>query len=292
MDRAREVYKVSVFSILLNVALSLLKAVCGVLFNSYALVSDAVHSLSDVFSTFVVMIGTHFANKEIDEDHNYGHQKFESVAGLVLSILLSVTAFMILESGIKRIIDIYNGQTFEAPNKYAVVVALISIVAKEFMYRHTVNVANRINSPSLKADAWHHRSDAFSSIGSLVAIIGSLMGFPICDPLASVIISLLIFKVAFDIGKESIDQVTDKAAEPSVILQIENEIAKEEAVITISSLKTRIHANKIYVDASITVDKDLTVFEGHEIAEKVHDRIEENIEDVLHVTIHVEPYIS
>lgn len=292
MDRTKEIYKVSRISIIANVLLSLFKAVCGVMFNSYALVSDSVHSLSDVFSTIVVMIGAYFSKKDVDDDHNYGHQKYESIAGLVLSMILFVTSFLIFSSGIEKIIAIINGQTSESPNKYALIGAFVSIIVKEWLYKYTVKVADRIDSPALKADAWHHRSDALSSIGTFIAIIGTMMGFAILDPLASIFIGVLIVKVGYSIALESIDQVTDKAVSAEISNNIKNAILEEEGVMSVESLKTRVHASKVYVDVSITVDKDLTVYEGHEIAERVHDKIEENFKDVLHLMVHVEPYLS
>ncbi len=292
MDRAKEIYKVSIISIIANVFLTIFKAIFGMMFNSYSLVSDALHSLSDVISTIGVIIGTTFAKKEIDEDHNYGHEKYESLAGLFLAIFLIVLSAFTLSSAVKEIVDILGGSETIPPSKFALFAAFVSIVVKEAMYRYTVAVAIRIKSPALKADAWHHRSDAFSSIASFVAIIGSMLGFAICDPIGSIIICIIIFKVGGSILKESIDQITDKAAPDELTNEIKGKILENKDVLSISEIKTRIHASKLYIDVSITVNKDITVYDSHEIAEQIHRDIEESYEDVLHMTVHVEPHLS
>ncbi len=292
MDRAKEIYKVSVISIVANVFLTIFKILFGVMFHSYSLVTDAIHSLSDVFSTIGVMIGTHFAKKEVDDDHNYGHEKYESIAGLFLGLFLLIIAGKIFLDAVSLGIEIINGVPVVRPNKYALIAALVSIIVKEAMYRYTVIVANRVKSPALKADAWHHRSDAMSSFASFIAILLSMMGFSLADPIGSIIICILIFKVSVDIMKESIDQITDKAAPDELTEAIKCKILENTGVIAISEIKTRAHASKLYVDVSITVNKDITVFDSHEIAEEIHEEIERCYEDVLHMTVHVEPDLT
>lgn len=291
MNRTKIIFKVSILSIIVNVLLTVFKIIFGVLFNSFSLVSDAIHSLSDVFSTFVVMIGAFYAKKESDDDHNYGHEKFESVAGIFLSLFLMAFAVLTLSSAVRVFFEIINNTNeYISPSKFALIAAFVSIVTKELMFRYTVNIAEKIKSPALKADAWHHRSDALSSIASFIAIIGSLIGFNICDPIGSVIICILIFKVALDILKESVNQITDKAAPSLLTESISSSILENSDVLSIVEIKTRAHASKLYVDVSITVDKNISVYEGHEIAEKIHDDIENKFEDVLHMNVHVEPH--
>ncbi len=292
MDRAKQIYRVSVISIIANVFLTIFKAVFGILFNSYSLVTDAIHSLSDVFSTIVVMVGTFFAKKEIDSDHNYGHEKYESLAGLFLGLfLLFISGKMFLDA-ILLGIKILNNIPVVKPSKYALIAALVSIIVKEVMYRYTVIIASRVKSPALKADAWHHRSDAMSSFASFVAIMLSMVGFKLADSIGSVVICALIFKVSIEIMKESIDQITDKAAPDELTEAIKCKILENSEVKSVSEIKTRAHASKLYVDVSITVDKDITVYDSHEIAEEIHIEIERCYEDVLHMTVHVEPHLS
>lgn len=290
MDRTKLIFKVSALSILANVFLTIFKAVFGIMFNSYALVSDAIHSLSDVFSTIVVIVGSFFARKDVDDDHNYGHEKYESIAGLLLAIFLAFISAIILSDAVHTLIAIIGGDVMETPNKYALIAAFVSIVVKELMFRYTVNVANKIKSPALKADAWHHRSDALSSVASFVAIILAMAGFAIADPIASFLICMFIFKVALDIFKESLDQITDKAAPSELTESIKMTILENKDVLEISEIKTRAHASKLYVDVSIQVDKNISVYDGHEIAEQIHDDIESKYEDVLHMNVHIEPY--
>ncbi len=292
MDRAKLIYKVSIISIVVNVFLTIFKALFGIFFHSYSLVSDALHSLSDVISTIVVIIGTMFAKKEIDDDHHYGHEKYESVAGLILALFLIVIAALTFSSALEEIVKIFGGEEVVRPSQFALIAAFVSIVVKEAMYRYTLAVAIKIKSPALKADAWHHRSDAFSSIASFVAIIGSMLGLSICDPIGSIIICIIIFKVAAGIMKESVDQITDKAAPNELTNEIKGKILENTNVLSISEIKTRTHASKLYIDVSITVDKDITVYDSHEIAEQIHKDIEETYEDVLHMTVHVEPHLS
>ncbi len=292
MDRTKIIFRVSIISIIANVFLTILKAVFGLMFNSFSLVSDAIHSLSDVFSTFAVMIGAFYAKKESDEDHNYGHEKYESLAGIFLALFLMVFAGYTLSGAIKSFINIIEGSNIiHTTNKFALIAALVSIIVKEIMFRFTVREANRIKSPALKADAWHHRSDALSSIASFVAILGTLVGFYWADPLGSVVICIFIFKVSADILRESVDQITDKAAPTELTESIRESILENEQVLSVVEIKTRAHASKLYVDVAITVDKNISVYDGHEIAEEIHNYIEEKYIDVLHMNVHVEPHI-
>ena len=280
-------YKVSLLSILINVFLTIIKFIAGIVSHSNALVSDAVHSLSDVLSTVVVLIGIKFSLKKADEKHPYGHERMECVAAIILTVLLFLVGFII---GYKGIISIINKNEIIIPGIFALVAAFISIVVKELMYRYTISASKKINSEALKADAWHHRSDALSSIGSLVGIIGARLGFPFLDSVASIIICLFIFKVSFDIFKDAIDKMVDKSCSKETINKIENIIKKEKKIKHIDDLKTRQFGNKYYIDVEIAVDEDITVKEGHTIAENLHDTLENKLKDVKHCMVHVNPY--
>jgi cation diffusion facilitator family transporter len=277
--------KISKITIIVNIMLSGVKLFAGILGRSGAMVADAIHSLSDVLSTIAVMIGLKLAKKPADQDHPYGHEKMEPIMAKILASILLITALLIGFNGIKSII---NGTTV-IPAKIAMYAAILSIITKEWMYRYTVKGARKIESSSLMADAWHHRSDAFSSFGTLVGVIGARMGFPILDPIASLVICVLITKVAIDIYKQAIDQLVDHCADAKTIENIKNEIEKTRGVISIDELKTRVSANRLYVDVEICVNSDLTVCEGHEIAERVHDNIENLDTRVKHCMVHVNP---
>lgn len=277
--------KTSIITIIINVVLSAIKITAGVIGKSSAMLADGVHTLSDVLTTFVVLIGLKVSSKEADQKHPYGHEKYEPVFAKLLSILLAATGLFIGYEGIKAL----RSGNIQTPGKVALIAAVISIATKEGMYWYTVKVAKKIKSLSMEADAWHHRSDAFSSIGTFVGILGARMGFRILDPIAAIIVSIFIIKVGVDLYIKSIKGLVDEAADDETIVKIKDLAFSVDGVKDIKDLKTRIFGNKIYVDIDILVDGNISVKKGHEIAEKVHDLIEYDIEDVKHCMIHVEP---
>lgn len=281
----KEGLKVSIVTLIINVLLSIIKLFAGIFGNSSAMISDAVHSISDVISTIIVIIGLKISNKEIDIEHQYGHERLENVASILLSFLLFTTGIIIGLDGIK---NIYNN-TFTNPTLIALLSAILSITVKEWMYWYTIRIAKKYNSDSLKADAWHHRSDAISSIGSLIGIGFSMIGFTYMDTIASIIISLLIVKISVDIFIESTKKMIDSSCDLETINKIENIVLKTKGVIEIESLKTRLFGNKIYIDIEISAKKSISFEESHKIAHKVHDRVEKNIDNVKHCMVHINP---
>lgn len=279
--------KVSVISIILNCLLTLIKFISGVISKSSAMISDSVHSLSDVLSTFVVIIGVKISNKKADSDHPYGHERIECVSAIILSGMLFVVGALIGINGIK---NVTNSSNLVMPGVLALIASIISIISKEAMYQYTIRVSKKINSAALKADAWHHRSDALSSIGSFIGILGSRLGFKVFDPLASVIISLCIIKVSIDIFKDAIDKMVDKSCDKEVIDKVISVIEKNESVKNIDDIKTRQFGNKAYVDVEISVDENLLLKDAHKVAEEIHDSVENEINIVKHCMVHVNPY--
>ena len=279
--------KVSVISIILNCLLTLIKFISGVISKSSAMISDSVHSLSDVLSTFVVIIGVKISNKKADSDHPYGHERIECVSAIILSGMLFIIGALIGINGIK---NVTNSSNLVMPGVLALIASIISIISKEAMYQYTIRVSKKINSAALKADAWHHRSDALSSIGSFIGILGSRLGFKIFDPLASVIISLCIIKVSIDIFKDAIDKMVDKSCDKEVIDKGISVIEKNESVKNIDDIKTRQFGNKAYVDVEISVDENLLLKDAHKVAEEIHDSVENEINIVKHCMVHVNPY--
>ena len=279
--------KVSVISIILNCLLTLIKFISGVISKSSAMISDSVHSLSDVLSTFVVIIGVKISNKKADSDHPYGHERIECVSAIILSGMLFIIGTLIGINGIK---NVTNSSNLVMPGVLALIASIISIISKEAMYQYTIRVSKKINSAALKADAWHHRSDALSSIGSFIGILGSRLGFKIFDPLASVIISLCIIKVSIDIFKDAIDKMVDKSCDKEVIDKVISVIEKNESVKNIDDIKTRQFGNKAYVDVEISVDENLLLKDAHKVAEEIHDSVENEINIVKHCMVHVNPY--
>ena len=285
---SRIAMKTSVVSIIGNLLLSVFKLIAGLIASSQAMISDAVHSASDVFSTIIVMIGVKVSSKEADEDHPYGHERFEAIASGLLSMTLAVVGF---EIGRKGVMTLISGDYSElkAPGALALVAAVVSIVGKEAMFWYTRANAKKIRSTALMADAWHHRSDALSSIGALIGIIFARHGMPVMDSVASIVISLFILKAAIDIYRESLNSLVDKSADPKLAEQIRAEILSVEGVERIDDLKTRLFGNKMYVDVEIAAKGELTLEASHEIAEAVHLRIEEVFPDAKHCMVHVNP---
>lgn len=282
----RTANKVSVITIIINILLSLLKFFIGVWGKSQALVSDAVHSASDVVSTVAVMFGINLSAKKSDSSHPYGHERIESIFSIILAMMLFATGIGI---GITAIKTIVSGDEIEIPSRLALGAALLSIVVKEWMYHYTKRTAKKINSSAMLADAWHHRSDALSSVGSLIGIGGALIGFPICEPIASIVICIFIAKAAIDIFIDAVNRLVDHSCTEEEIEKIRECIMEVEGVVRIDKLMTRRFGAKIYVDLEIAEDSDITLLEAHRIAELVHDNIEEKIENVKHCMIHVNP---
>ena len=277
----------SLITIVINIFLAFIKISAGIIGKSSAIIADGFHSLSDVLSTFVVIVGLKISSKEADKEHQYGHEKYESVFAKILSVLLLLTGTFILFESFKILIS----GSFTKPKNIALFAALISIKVKEGMYWYTIKIARKIQSISMEADAWHHRSDAFSSIGTFIGVLGAKLGFPTLDPIAGIVVSILIIKVGIDLYIKSVKELIDESASEELIIQMKEKIYSIEGVEEIKSLKSRIFGNKIYVDLEIFVNQDITVKEGHDIAEKVHDKLENDIKDIKHCMVHIEPWI-
>lgn len=282
--------KVSGVSIAVNLLLSVFKLIAGILAHSGAMISDAVHSASDVGSTFIVMIGVTLSGKKSDKEHQYGHERMECVSSIILSGLLLATGLGIGLGGVENIVKSSHGEAIVIPGILALVAAVISIVVKEWMFWYTRGAAKKINSGALMADAWHHRSDAMSSVGAFVGIFGARMGFPILDPLASVVICLLIVKASVDIFRDAIDKMVDRSCDEKTEKEMRETILKVDGVKRIDLLQTRLFGSKMYVDIEIAADGAQTLDAAHEIAEKVHHAIEETFTEVKHCMVHVNPF--
>lgn len=287
-DFQRIANKVSVITIVGNVVLSVVKLLAGIIAHSNAMISDAVHSASDVFSTIVVIIGIKVASKEADKEHPYGHERLECVAAIVLAIVLFITGLGIGTEALKNIVQGNYGD-LQVPGILALIAAIVSIVCKEGMYWYTRYYAKKIDSSALMADAWHHRSDAFSSIGALIGIGGARLGFPVMDSIASLVIFVFIVKAAYDIFKDAMNKMVDHSCDEETEKQIYDCVMKNEHVRGIDLLQTRIFGNKIYVDVEIQLYASYTLEEAHNIAEMVHNDIEDSFSKVKHIMVHVNP---
>ena len=280
--------RVSWNTIIGNVLLSALKLFAGIFAHSTAMLSDAIHTLSDVLSTIIVMIGIKLANQKSDKEHPYGHERMECVAAIILAVILFATGVGIGYTGVRKIIAGNYGE-LAVPGVLALVAAGVSIAIKEAMYWYTRAAANKVNSGALMADAWHHRSDALSSIGSFIGIFGARLGFPVLDPVASVVICFFIVKAAISIFMDSIGKMTDKACDDTVIGEMCTTILAQKDVMKIDQIKTRLFGDKIYVDVEISIDGEAKLYEAHDIAQQVHDAIEKRFSNVKHCMVHMNP---
>ena len=279
---------VSTVSIAVNLLLSMGKLLAGIFGRSGAMISDAVHSASDVFSTVIVMVGVRISAKKSDTNHPYGHERLECVASIILATILLATGLGIGLGGLRTVLS-GNYETLAVPGIMALAAAVISIAVKEWMYWYTRAAAKKINSGALMADAWHHRSDSLSSIGAFVGIAGSRMGYPVLDSVACLVISVFIAKAAYEIFMDAVDKMVDKACDAETEKEIREIVLKEEGVLGIDRLMTRLFGAKMYVDMEIAADGNKTLYETHDIAERVHDAIEKNFSEVKHCMVHVNP---
>lgn len=286
MKEKNIIKKLSLVGILGNVLLAGFKLFAGLIGRSGAMVSDAVHSLSDVFATFVAYLGVILSKQPEDEGHPYGHERLECVASLILGLILAGTAVGIGYTGVHKLV---SGEEQEIPTMLPLIAAVVSIAVKEAMFWYTMHYARKMDSSAFKADAWHHRSDALSSVGAFIGIGLAKLGFPIMDPIASLVICLFILKVAFDISKNALDEMLDSSGGEELERSIREFVEEQPGVERIDLLHTRKFGNKIYIDLEIAANRYISLIEAHDIAERVHDGIENEFDNVKHVMIHVNP---
>lgn len=287
--------KISVACISGNVILSLLKFAAGIFGGSKAMIADAIHTVSDVFTTIIVIIGIRIAKKPCDKEHPYGHGKAEPIFAALLGIILFIAAIVTIKESIEPI----RNQSFATPTFLALSAAVVSIIVKEAMYRVTYSAGLKINSLSIIADAWHHRSDALSSIGTFVGILGSMIGdwlnihyLKYLDPIAGVLVACLIFKVAYDIIKDAIKNLMDTSPDNEKIIKIRETVSAIDGVISVSQIKGRYVGRHLFIDMEIVVDSGITIEAGHYIAVQAKNKIMDAISDVFDVLVHVEPGIG
>ena len=287
MDEKKIVDRLSRVGIIGNILLAAFKLFAGIFGKSGAMVSDAVHSLSDVFATLIAWIGVRLSRQAEDAEHPYGHERLECVASLLLGLILAGTGIGIGWSGIRKLFG--EGRSIEVPTLLPLIAAVVSIVVKEGMYQYTMHYAKALDSAAFKADAWHHRSDAISSVGSFIGIGMAKLGLPFMDPVASIIICLLILKVAFDISRDAVYKMLDTSCDNAFEQRLRTFIGTQDGVGRIDLLRTRQFGNRIYVDLEIAVKPDISLRDAHGIAERVHSAVEQEFPNVKHVMIHVNP---
>lgn len=282
--------KVSLINMFLNIFLSVMKLAAGIMAHSNALVSDAIHSASDVFATLVVILGIFFSEKEADKEHPYGHERLECIAALFLGGIIFLTGAGIGREGLKKVADFYHGVQIEAPGMAALIVAAVSIGVKEWMYRFGKRTAKQVNSAVLLADAWHNRTDALASAGALAGIGCAMAGFPVMDGVACAFISLCVIKAALEILGDAVGKIIDKACDDKTEEEMKELILKQRGVLGINELHTRLFGSRIYVDVEIAADGSISLENAHKIAENVHLAIEEKFPGVKHCMVHMDPF--
>ena len=279
---------VSRVSIAINLVLSAFKLFAGVAAHSGAMISDGIHTASDVLSTLIVMAGVAMADRQSDKEHPYGHERMECVAAVLLAAVLFATGAGVGIEAVKTVV-VQSAGGLAVPGRLALIAAVISIMVKEWMYWYTRAAAKKIHSDALMADAWHHRSDSLSSIGALVGIVCSLAGFPVMDSVASVVICIFIVKAAVDIFRDAVDKMVDRSCDEETLAQMTQVILDQPGVLGLDLLQTRLFGAKIYVDAEIAAQADLPLSQAHAIAESVHEAIEQAFPLVKHCMVHVNP---
>lgn len=290
-ERSKKINRIALFFAIINGALLSLKLSVGLIYHSAALVSDAIHSLTDIFSALILFIGAQLSKKSADKDHPFGHEKYESIGGIFLSAILIVTALFILFNAIENAAAILGGsaggEVFGAP---PLIIALLSIVIKEALYQYAHKTARMLNSPVLRAEAWHQRLDALTSVASLLGVAGALLGFPLADPLASLAIALVALKISIGILVKSIRQVTDKALAPETLRQLSAAVEDVEGVARVDSIQSRAHANLFCLDIRVSVDRRMTVEQAHKICRNIKRAVCSQWGYIKSCIVHVNPY--
>ena len=295
MQREKEIRHVTVLGAVVNVVLTIGKIVAGVVGRSAAMVADGIHSLSDLLSDVVVIVFTRLSSKGKDKEHSFGHGKFETLATLIISVILVAVGASLMSSGVKSIIDVLGGGVIPEPSYIALVAAAVSIVSKEWIYRVTVKVGKRVGSTVVIANAWHHRSDALSSIGSLVGIGGAILlgdKWTLLDPLASCVISVAIIVVAVKMALPNLAELLETALPPEVEEEIVSIASAVEGVRDVHELKTRRNGMSYIIDAHIVVSPDISIVEAHEIATAVEEALCARYGRETQLSIHVEPCVE
>ncbi|WP_165916326.1 cation diffusion facilitator family transporter [Marinisporobacter balticus] len=287
-ERLKSANKIIRITIILNVLLTIFKLGIGYIGNSTAIIADGLHSASDMITSIGVIIGMFFATKPRDEKHQYGHEKAESIAGFLLAAILTLTGLNIGFSSIKMIF-MHN---YQVPHMYTAIIAFISILVKEYQFRITKSAAEKLNSNALMSDAWHHRSDALSSIAVLFGIVGAMMGYGFLDPLAGIIVSIIVVRIGITILLVALDELMDAAIDQEKMDTVKKEIEKIEGVKSVNEFRGRKHGSKAYVDIKICVDPLISVYMGHNIGEKAEKLILSKIDNAKEVIVHIDPCIG
>lgn len=291
-ERVAEATRVTWVGLFTNITLTLLKLVAGILGRSGAMIADGVHSLSDFATDIVILMGFRIVNKPADKTHNYGHGKFETLVTIIIGVVLILVGVKILWGGVSSIGRVMRGHILIQPGWIAFYAAVISILTKEWLYRYTVNIGNRIDSRAIVANAWHHRTDVFSSVGTMLGIGGAIVlgeKWRILDPLAAAAVSFFIIKIGVSISIGSINELLEASLSEDMEKKIMKIIEDTKGVIYSHNMRTRRIGNNIAIDIHIKVDKSLNIVEAHDIASRVERNLKDYLGDETFVSVHIEP---
>ena len=292
MERNKEIYKVTLVGGAVNVVLLLFKFVAGIVGHSAAMVADAVHSLSDFFTDIIVLVFVHISGKPKDKSHDYGHGKYETLAMTIIGMALLAVAVGIVYSGLTKTIAWVNGEQLKAPGMLALWAALLSILLKEGVYHYSMVKARQLNSQAVEANAWHHRSDALSSIGTAVGIGGAIFlgqRWTVLDPIASIIVGAFIVKVSFDLLRNGIGDLTEQSLPDQVEDEILSLVASLPGVVEPHDLRTRRLGNHYAIELHILMDGNISLSKAHDKASEVEDLLRQHYGENTHIAVHVEP---
>lgn len=291
-NREQDIRQITLIGAIVNIILTIFKIIAGIIGRSAAMVADGIHSLSDLLSDIVVLVFTHISSKGKDKDHSFGHGKYETLATLIVSVMLIAVGARLMASGVKSIIEVIKGNSIPVPGSIALWAAIISIVSKEILYHATLRTAKRVNSPVVLANAWHHRSDAFSSIGALVGIGGAMIlgdKWTILDPIASCCISVAIIVVAVKMALPSLAELLETSLPEEIERDIISTANSVLGVENIHELKTRRNGISYIIDAHIVVNPHISITEAHNIATDVENAVRAKYGNETQINIHIEP---
>ena len=292
MTREREIYKVTLVGSIGNVLLLTFKFIAGIVGHSSAMIADAIHSLSDFLTDLIVFIFVRISAKPQDDSHDYGHGKFETIASFIIALALMAAATGIIIAGGSKLVAWFNGAQLAAPGMLALWAALLSIAVKEVLYQYTARRGKNLDSPVMVANAWHHRSDALSSIGAAIGIGGALLlgeKWAVLDPLASILVGAMLFRVSWDLLKASTGELTDSSLPEETEKEIEEIICSQEQIQEPHNLRTRRIGNRIAIEAHVRLDGNMPLHEAHEVVSRIEHKIRERFGPNTLVTIHMEP---
>lgn len=291
-DREKQIYKVTLTGSVVNFGLLVFKFFAGIVGHSSAMIADAVHSLSDFVTDIVVIIFVKIAGKPEDSDHNYGHGKYETLASVIVGLMLGIVGIGLAYNGVVHTVGFFRGQELEAPNWWALSAALISIVLKEWLFRYTIRTGKKLDSAALRANAWHHRSDALTSIATLIGVAGAMLlgaRWRVLDPLAAVVVSGFIIKAAWSLMKPGLDELLEKSLPDSENHNLASIITSTPGVVAFHHLRTRRIGGHRAIEAHVKMPSDFTLARAHDVATQIEKRIKQTYGPETHVGIHMEP---